>query len=155
MANHHDDEQELENLKRWFKENWIALAAGLVIGFGAIVFLAKNPEFLNADGSLDTSFDATAAGWTTGDVSQLVVQPDGKILVAGVGSGPASQCLTRLLPDGSLDPTFATDTGFRNPGSVVNEMRAMVLQADGKIVLGGLFIHRSASGTTATPSGRR
>lgn len=36
MANHHDDEQELENLKRWFKENWIALAAGLVIGFGAI-----------------------------------------------------------------------------------------------------------------------
>ena len=36
MANHHDDEQELENLKRWFSENWIALAAGLVIGFGAI-----------------------------------------------------------------------------------------------------------------------
>jgi predicted negative regulator of RcsB-dependent stress response len=36
MATHLDDEQELENLKRWFKENWIALAAGLVIGFGAI-----------------------------------------------------------------------------------------------------------------------
>lgn len=36
MANHHDDEQELENLKRWFSENWIALATGLVIGFGAI-----------------------------------------------------------------------------------------------------------------------
>jgi predicted negative regulator of RcsB-dependent stress response len=36
MATHLDDEEELENLKRWFKENWVALAAGLVIGFGAI-----------------------------------------------------------------------------------------------------------------------
>jgi predicted negative regulator of RcsB-dependent stress response len=36
MAAHLDDEEELENLKRWFKENWIALASGLVIGFGAI-----------------------------------------------------------------------------------------------------------------------
>lgn len=36
MATHLDDEEELENLKRWFRENWIALAAGLAIGFGAI-----------------------------------------------------------------------------------------------------------------------
>ena len=36
MATHLDDEEELENLKRWFRENWVALAAGLAIGFGAI-----------------------------------------------------------------------------------------------------------------------
>lgn len=36
MATHLDEEEELENLKRWFRENWVALAAGLVIGFGAI-----------------------------------------------------------------------------------------------------------------------
>ncbi|MDB5971089.1 MAG: hypothetical protein JWQ90_3539 [Hydrocarboniphaga sp.] len=36
MATHLDEEEDLENLKRWFKENWVALAAGLVIGFGAI-----------------------------------------------------------------------------------------------------------------------
>lgn len=36
MATHHDDEEQLENIKRWFSENWIALVSGLVIGFGAI-----------------------------------------------------------------------------------------------------------------------
>jgi predicted negative regulator of RcsB-dependent stress response len=36
MATHHDDEQQLEDLKRWWSENWLALVAGLVIGFGAI-----------------------------------------------------------------------------------------------------------------------
>lgn len=36
MASHIDDEEQLELLKQWWKENWIALALGLVIGFGAI-----------------------------------------------------------------------------------------------------------------------
>jgi predicted negative regulator of RcsB-dependent stress response len=36
VATHFEDEEQLENLKRWWSENWKALAAGLVIGFGAI-----------------------------------------------------------------------------------------------------------------------
>ncbi|MGQ0699451.1 MAG: YfgM family protein [Panacagrimonas sp.] len=36
MATHIDDEEELEKLKTWWKENWIALVGGLAIGFGAI-----------------------------------------------------------------------------------------------------------------------
>lgn len=36
MATHLDDEDELEKVKTWWKENWLALAAGLVVGFGAI-----------------------------------------------------------------------------------------------------------------------
>lgn len=36
MATHLDDEAELEQIKTWWKENWIALVGGLVIGFGAI-----------------------------------------------------------------------------------------------------------------------
>ncbi|TXH05288.1 MAG: tetratricopeptide repeat protein [Nevskiaceae bacterium] len=32
MANHYEDEAEVENLKRWWNENWKSLAAGLVIG---------------------------------------------------------------------------------------------------------------------------
>ena len=36
MATHLDDEDELEKLKSWWKENWLALAAGLGIGFGGI-----------------------------------------------------------------------------------------------------------------------
>ncbi|MGQ0620800.1 MAG: YfgM family protein [Panacagrimonas sp.] len=36
MADHIDEEEQLENLKRWWKENWLALATGLGIGVGAI-----------------------------------------------------------------------------------------------------------------------
>lgn len=36
MATHYDDEAELENLKAWWKDNWLALAGGLILGLGAI-----------------------------------------------------------------------------------------------------------------------
>lgn len=36
MTSHYDDEAQVEALKKWWQENWMALAAGLVIGLGAI-----------------------------------------------------------------------------------------------------------------------
>lgn len=36
MTTHYDDEAQAEQLKTWWKENWLALAAGLVIGLAAI-----------------------------------------------------------------------------------------------------------------------
>lgn len=36
MATHLDDEEQAEQLKQWWKENWLALAGGLVIGLAAI-----------------------------------------------------------------------------------------------------------------------
>lgn len=36
MASHYEDEAEVENLKRWWNENWKSLVAGLVIGLGGI-----------------------------------------------------------------------------------------------------------------------
>ena len=36
MATHLEDEEDLEKLKTWWKDNWVGLVAGLVIGFGAI-----------------------------------------------------------------------------------------------------------------------
>lgn len=36
MTTHYEDEAQAERLKQWWKENWMALAAGLVIGVGAI-----------------------------------------------------------------------------------------------------------------------
>lgn len=36
MTTHYDDEAQAEQLKTWWKENWMALAAGLVIGLAAI-----------------------------------------------------------------------------------------------------------------------
>ncbi len=36
MTTHYDDEAQAEHLKQWWKENWMALAGGLVIGLAAI-----------------------------------------------------------------------------------------------------------------------
>lgn len=36
MASPHEEEAEVEALKKWWNENWVALATGLVIGLGAI-----------------------------------------------------------------------------------------------------------------------
>jgi predicted negative regulator of RcsB-dependent stress response len=36
VATHYDDEAQVEQLKRWWNENWKSLAAGLVIGLGGI-----------------------------------------------------------------------------------------------------------------------
>ncbi|WP_293371438.1 tetratricopeptide repeat protein [Nevskia sp.] len=36
MSTHYDDEAQVEDLRRWWKENWLALAIGLGLGLGAI-----------------------------------------------------------------------------------------------------------------------
>ncbi|HZP14007.1 MAG TPA: tetratricopeptide repeat protein, partial [Nevskiaceae bacterium] len=33
---HYEDEAQVEELKRWWKENWLALATGLALGLGGI-----------------------------------------------------------------------------------------------------------------------
>ncbi|MCF8984619.1 calcium-binding protein [Pseudomonas syringae] len=71
---------------------------------------AFNVLRLNADGSFDTSFSGD--GKLTVQVPQgdknyahsVVVQPDGKILIAG-------DVITRLNADGSLDTTFGSQDG--------------------------------------------
>ncbi|MFO7743462.1 MAG: S8 family serine peptidase [Anaerolineae bacterium] len=85
---------------------------------------------LNADGSLDTSFNPSA----NGRVDALAVQPDGKILVGGAFnqmSGEARNRIARLDSDGNLDTAF-------DPGADAY-INAMVVQPDGKILVAGPF----------------
>jgi len=96
---------------------------------------------LNSDGTLDTSF-TIGTGFNNG-VFAIVLQPDGKILVGGnftSYNGTAQNRIARLNSDGTLDTSFNTGTGFG--GSV----SAIVLQPDGKILVGGNFT--SYNGTT-------
>ena len=82
---------------------------------------------LNTDGSLDPSLDAgldwLSPGWGRPSIQQMVVQQDGKILVAGritVVHGVATPGLARLNSDGSLDSGFnVTGIYFRDlqPGA--------------------------------------
>lgn len=93
-----------------------------VIGGQARTNLAR----LNADGTLDPSFDAGTLAAETGFIYDLAVQADGRILVSGYGT------LLRLLPNGQADtsqPLAAVGAGA--------SAYAVELQSDGKILVGG------------------
>ncbi len=95
----------------------------------------------NTDGSLDSSFDAD--GILTSDlnsgsddfVANVLVQLDGKILLAGTSGGDFA--VVRYNSNGSLDLSFSTD------GKVITDLggdeygRNMAIQGDGKIVVVG------------------
>ena len=85
---------------------------------------------LNADGTVDTSFNPGADG----GVQSLAVQADGKILVGGQFAtlgGQRRDTIGRLNADGTLDSGF-------NPGTDY-AVYSLAVQADGKILVGGGF----------------
>ena len=102
---------------------------------------------VNADGTLDTSFDPGA----NAEITSLAIQADGKILVAGsfttLGGGGTGTFvrnrIARLNPDGTLDMTF-------NPGAN-DRISAIALQPDGKILVGGNFTTCGGGGSGTIP----
>ncbi len=89
---------------------------------------------LNADGSLDASFNPGTGADST--VITSVLQPDGKIIIGGwftSYNGTGRNHIARLNADGSLDASFNPGTGADNSVSTA------VLQPDGKIIIGGYF----------------
>lgn len=98
---------------------------------------------LNPDGSKDISFDmANAFDFSIG-VSNITLQPDGKVLISGVSSpsaGNYQSFLTRLNSDGSKDVSFNEGIVTENVGSGYSAaIIAVILQNDGKILVGGEF----------------
>jgi len=100
---------------------------------------------LNASGSLDSIFGSVngSDGFTATQVSALVLQPDGKLLVAGSftqachTSCVARNDIARFNSDGSVDMTFDPGVGAQGSRDVLN---TLTLQVDGKIVVGGSFL---------------
>lgn len=89
---------------------------------------------LNADGSLDTSFDPGTGA--DSDVTVLALQNDGKVIIGGsftVYNGTSRNRIARLNADGSLDTSFDPGAG---PGA---DILALALQPDGRIIIGGSF----------------
>jgi uncharacterized delta-60 repeat protein len=90
---------------------------------------------LNANGSLDTGF-GIGSGVVEDTVFSIAVQTDGGILVGGAftefDGNPANR-LVRLNADGSLDSGFDIGAGFDN------SVFSLVIQPDGKILVGGEF----------------
>ncbi len=89
---------------------------------------------LNTDGTKDPSF-IIGTGFNN-QVFAIATQADGKILVGGnftSYNGSTENRIIRLNSDGTKDTSFTAGTGFNNT------IRAIVIQADGKILVGGIF----------------
>jgi uncharacterized delta-60 repeat protein len=86
---------------------------------------------LNPNGSLDASFQPE--GIIFGGVENLLIQPDGKIIVLGIITiNDINQTVVRFNNDGTLDPTFTPVTTSVSPDYIE-------LQNDGKIIVAGSF----------------
>jgi uncharacterized delta-60 repeat protein len=120
---------------------WVS--AGLVL---AVALLASFTT-ANAGGTLDPNFQhagkvAKAIGTGADRAFGMVVQPDGKVVVAGVtfsnNNSVADIALVRFNPDGSIDPDFNGGQPVVQSFSTLNDVaNAVTLQADGKILVAG------------------
>lgn len=102
---------------------------------------------LNNDGSRDNTFD-TGTG-TDGSVLSSAVLAGGKIMIAGnfgTVNGVPTGFVARLNSDGSHDPTFMADP------LVGGYIPAMVVQPDGKVIVGGPELLRLNTDGSIDPS---
>ena len=119
---------------------------GRIVAVGAAVFPNDTSGSLvvvryNSDGTRDMAFgEAGAAVIPKGSGEAVAIQPDGKILAAGLLEGPFSVLsflLARFNPDGRLDAGFGSSgmasTRFIDDGRAY----AIALQKDGRAILAG------------------
>jgi uncharacterized delta-60 repeat protein len=120
------------------------VATGVALNDGSVIlggrFLAFNHSMvngmvkLNPDGTVNNSFNV-GSGFNN-VVNTIVLQNDGKIIVAGdftSVNGLSYSRIARLNPNGSVDTSFRTITGFDGV------IYCLKLQPNGKILVGGLF----------------
>ena len=87
-----------------------------------------------ANGQLDRTFNIPDGHFRR--IEQLAVQPDGKVVIAGSLGEKDYGAIVRLLPNGQTDHTFGGPEGVMR---VDGFLTTLVIQPDGRIVLGGEF----------------
>jgi uncharacterized delta-60 repeat protein len=109
----------------------------------------------NADGTLDTTFGTngivlTPSGSQYAAVSALLLQPDGKLVVAGTVllSSQFRFQLIRYNTNGSLDTGFGGGGKVATPGNDSGGARGIVMQPDGKLVVSGFLSDGTGSAVT-------
>ena len=115
----------------------------VVAGFSAGT-ISANPSIIdvvryNTNGTLDTSFGTggVANAGLGGIVNQVLLQTDGKIVIAGNDAGSAlggsAFFIKRLNSNGSVDNTFQPFVDIQVPGDRDIAI-ALALQSDGKFL---------------------
>lgn len=90
---------------------------------------------LLSDGSFDSTFNTGAIG-ANNIVKTAIVQSDNKIIIAGnftSYNGVVANRIARINENGAIDPAFASGTGANN------QIYAVAIQSDGRIIVGGNF----------------
>jgi uncharacterized delta-60 repeat protein len=96
----------------------------------------------DSSGTPDATF--TVSFTPPGAFRSAALQPDGKIIVAGMFETVNRQAvprIARLLTDGSLDPTFAPGEGPSHDEGYTPAIVSLAVQADGRILVAGSFTH--------------
>ena len=101
------------------------------------------------NGTIDYSLNPSSFGANSTNINTYrprilhVIQPDGKIILTGGNlefyNGVTVNNIVRIFPNGTIDPSFTTGTGFLNSVGSVSWVYDVKLQADGKILLCGNF----------------
>jgi uncharacterized delta-60 repeat protein len=120
--------------------HWLARFS-IALAFCAATAPHAAPGDLDTAGfGLGTGKVVTPIGSSIDYARAVALQPDGKIVVAGVCDNGSSYdfCLARFLPTGALDTSFnATGKVFTPIGPNTDYATAVALQPDGKIVAAG------------------
>jgi uncharacterized delta-60 repeat protein len=115
------------------------------LGVAAALAVVLTPGGLAAGGALDASFGGDGRVTTAfpygGFATAVAVQPDGRIVVAGVAGdevGGGHFAVVRYLPDGSLDSAFDGDGMAVTPiGERSGMASAVAIDGQGRIVVAG------------------
>jgi uncharacterized delta-60 repeat protein len=151
-----DDSFQFEHLRAMAlqADEKIVVAGGGFDGAFATVYLAR----LNTDGSLDSTFSDDGKLELLFDTVQcsaldVALQSDGRIVCAGAGQVPGNSYdpgVVRCLADGTLDSTFSDDGKVTIPWSHgIDDVRAVMIQVDGKILVAGADSNASQASTIA------
>ncbi|MCS6796027.1 MAG: delta-60 repeat domain-containing protein [Raineya sp.] len=92
---------------------------------------------LEADGSVDASFNANVGTGFDQEVNIVAIQPNGKILVGGDFTSYNTTSVGRLV---RLESNGSIDAGFNAGGAGFNSwVTAIAVQSNGKIIVGGVY----------------
>ena len=94
-------------------------------------------------------FGFNAGGGSNNEVDAVTIQPNGKIIIGGkftsYNATPINR-IARLNTGGRIDTTFNSGTGIQGLSTTSTSVKAIAVQSDGKIVIGGNF--NTYNGTT-------
>jgi len=98
------------------------------------------------DGTLDASFDLDGIVTTTftsdSRAQSVALQSDGKIVATGFTSGGYDFAIVRYNSDGSQDPSFDGDGKVTTDLGYNERANKIVIQPDGKILVGGTYFSK-------------